>query len=242
MGGAPKLVEEITKLLYEMEETDLAKLIDHTLLRPDATLSDLEKAVEDYRRFGFATLALSPFHSRIVLERYRGVRVCSVISFPMGFDLGDAKLFLARKLLELGVAELDVVMNIQAFKAGMRSAVLEELRELAELAKSFGAVLKVIIETGLLSDEEKVVAVEIVAESGAHFVKTCTGFLGGRATVHDVALLKRASRGRVKVKASGGIRHALDALLMIAAGADRIGTSVGPRIVEELRELRKLFT
>ena len=242
MGGHQRFEVLLNGLVSKLEEQDLAKMIDHTLLKPDATLDDLEKVVSEYNRFGFACLALSPFHSEIVLKKFRNVRVCGVISFPMGFDLKESKLYASRRLLELGVAELDVVMNIQAFKAGMHDVVLDELREIVELAKSFGAIVKVIIETGLLTDEEKIVATNIVAKSGAHFVKTCTGFLGGRATVHDVVLLKRASGGRVGVKASGGIRHAIDALLMISAGADRIGTSTGPRIIEELRELRKRVT
>ncbi len=217
-----------------------AKMIDHTMLKPDATLSDLERAIEEYKRFGFACLALSPYHAKIAATRFRGVRVCTVIAFPMGFSSARANEVLARELLEAGVAELDVVINIHALKAGDREAVVEDLRAVVEVAKGYGAVVKGIIETGLLTDEEKAVASQLVVEAGAHFVKTCTGFLGGKATIHDVALIKRVVGDKAKIKASGGIRHAEDALALIAAGASRIGTSAGPRIVEEFMELKRV--
>ncbi len=226
-------------LLELLDERSLASMIDHTMLKPSATLEDLERAVEEYRRYGFACLALSPYHALVALKRFRDVRICAVIAFPMGFSSPRASSMLARELLEAGVAELDMVMDLHAFKAGDYARVKEGIRAVVEEAKSFGALVKVIIETGLLNDEEKIKASQIVVDAGAHFVKTCTGFLGGRATIHDVALIKSVVGDRAKVKASGGIRHAEDALALISAGADRIGTSTGPRIVEEFRELVK---
>ena len=226
-------------LARRLSVEELASIIDHTLLNPSATMRDLENAIDSYRKYRFACLALSPYHALLALRNYGDVRICAVVGFPMGFDSPRTKISLARELLEAGASEIDMVMNIQAFKSRDLKVVEEEIRDVVEVAKDFGAVVKVIIETGLLSDEEKVLATELVARCGAHYVKTCTGFLGGKATVHDVTLLKRVSRGRVKVKASGGIRHVEDALTFVAVGADRIGTSSGVRIVDEFIELKK---
>lgn len=226
--------------MERLAREELAKKIDHTLLRPGATFDDLKRACLDSARYGFAACCISPWfvkYARELLEG-SGVRVATVISFPHGNVPVEAKVEEARLALEGGAEELDMVMNVGAFKSGLYEIVADEVSRVVELAEERGALVKVIIETAYLSDEEKERAAELVVGAGAHFVKTCTGFAGSRATVHDVLLLKRVLRGRARIKASGGIRHAEDALLLIAAGADRIGTSAGVEIIEELEKLR----
>jgi deoxyribose-phosphate aldolase len=159
--------------------------------------------------------------------------VGTVVGFPLGATLTSAKRFETIEALRLGAAEIDMVQNIGALKSGNRDLVFSEIRALAEVVHDRAALLKVILETGLLSDEEKVIACELSERAGADFVKTSTGFLGGVATVQDVALMRRAVR--IGVKASGGIRTASDAKAMIEAGANRLGTSSGVNIIRELR-------
>ena len=226
----------VEEYLRSISLEKLSSYIDHTLLKPNTTFNDVVKAVEYTRKYGFACLVLSPYHALRLLrdrELSRNIRVCSVIGFPMGYMSTRTKFEEARELIDNGVSEIDMVMNIQAFKEGLYDKVVDEISKIVELAHKNNVAVKVIIETGLLSDEEKIKATELVVEGGADYVKTCTGYLGGRATIHDVILLKKASRGRVKVKASGGIRHLYDAIALILAGADRLGTSSGVQIVEE---------
>ncbi len=229
----------ITELVAKFEPETLARYIDHTLLKPDAPIAEAERVINETRAHGFACAVLSPYHALRLAPKHRDVVLCSVIGFPMGYASTETKVAEAKQLLEAGVQEIDMVMNIQAFKSGDYEHVEHDIASVLDIVKQYGAVLKVIIETGLLSDEEKVYAAKMVARIGAHFVKTCTGFLGGRATVHDVMLLKRSVEGKVKVKAAGGIRHAEDALLLIAAGAERIGTSTGTQIIREFIEIRR---
>ncbi len=231
----------IRVFLEKMDPGSFAKLIDHTLLKPAADTRLLEKYVEDTRRYGFACLMVSQSLLDAVREiAGNTVPLCTVIGFPLGSSFTEAKVLETRLAAEKGAVEVDMVMNISLFKSGRRGAVLEDMRAVVEEARRRGVrAVKVIIETGLLSDEEKAEATRLVAESGADFVKTSTGFLAGGATVHDVALLAEASGGRVKVKAAGGIRHALDAAALVAAGAARIGTSTGDRIMEEYIALRE---
>jgi deoxyribose-phosphate aldolase len=214
---------------------ELARMIDHTLLRPEAGYKQLEKYVDDTRRYGFKLLMIPlSLVERVWEIAGRTIEVGVVVGFPLGNTSTRIKVAEAREAGELGASEVDMVMNINAFKSGDYEFVKRDIAAVVEAARAAGVkVVKVIIETGLLTDEEKVRATELVVEAGADFVKTCTGFLGGVATVHDVHLLKAASRGRVKVKAAGGIRRALDALALIAAGADRIGTSSGDKIMED---------
>ena len=169
-------------------------------------------------------------HSRL---QGSGVKVGTVIGFPFGATLASVKRFEAAEALKLGAAEIDMVQNIGALKSGNRELVASEIRALAELAHERGALLKVILEMGLLTEEEKVIACELSEKAGADFVKTSTGFLGGVATVADVALMRRTVK--IGVKASGGIRTAADAKAMIEAGAGRLGTSAGVNIIRELR-------
>lgn len=221
-----------------------AKLIDHTMLRVDADRKAVGKAVEELLRYGFRCLVASPYHL-YVLNREgftkRDVCIASVVGFPNGYTVTEAKAVEARRLFELGAREVDMVSNIQALKAGDIQTFESDIVAVVDVAKEFNGVVKVIIETGLLSDSEKTLAVEAVVKTKAQFVKTSTGFHQGvpGATVHDVALLKRAARGRVKVKAAGGIRHALDAIVFIEAGADIIGTSFATQIIEEYKNLRR---
>lgn len=230
-------MNNVLDLKYKPSE--LASLIDHTLLKPEASYRVLEKYIDDTKKYGFKLLMI-PLS---LVEKTREIagktiEIGVVIGFPLGNTSTRSKVSEAIEAGELGVSEVDMVMNINAFKSCDYGYVLRDIRAVVDAARNHGVkVVKVIIETGLLSDEEKVKATELVIEGGADFVKTCTGFLGGVATVHDVYLLKNASGGRVRVKAAGGIRRALDALALIAVGADRIGSSSGDKIVEDYIKL-----
>lgn len=225
--------------IKRISSTEFAKYIDHTILKPEATIEDVMRGVDYTRRYGFACLVVSPYHALRILGEVKDIRICSVIGFPLGYNNTSTKIEEAKKLIEKGIAEIDMVMNIQAFKEKNYDYVLSEISKITEIAHRENVVVKVIIETGLLSDEEKVKATELVIEGGADYVKTCTGFLGGKATVHDVILLRNASKGKVKVKASGGIRRLYDAIALIMAGADRLGTSSGVAIMEEFLRIKK---
>lgn len=220
---------------------EFAKLIDHTLLKPSADYKLVEKYVEEARKYGFKALVL-PLSLIPIAREISGntVSYATVIGFPLGSTSTSVKVYEVLQAAEHGVSEVDVVMNINYFKMRKHDSVLRDMVEVVSAAKKSGVeAVKVIIETNLLSDEEKVSALELVVKSGADYVKTCTGFLNGGVTLHDVALLSRAARGRVRVKASGGIRHAVDAVALVLAGASRIGTSSGAEIVEEYIKLRE---
>lgn len=225
--------------IKRISSTEFAKYIDHTILKPEATIEDVMRGVDYTRRYGFACLVASPYHALRILDEVKDIRICSVVGFPLGYNSTSTKIEEAKKLIEKGIAEIDMVMNIQAFKEKNYDYVLSEISKITEIAHRESVVVKVIIETGLLSDEEKVKATELVMEGGADYVKTCTGFLGGKATVHDVILLRNASKGKVKVKASGGIRRLYDAIALIMAGADRLGTSSGVIVMEEFLRIKK---
>ncbi len=229
-------IEEFVK---KTSISDFAKYIDHTIIKPSTSLEEVLKGVEDYKKYGFACLVLSSYHSLYVLSKDKNIKVCTVIGFPMGYQPTEVKVKEAEIVLEQGASEIDMVMNIQAFKSGNYDYVLNDIRKIVDIARSYNALVKVIIETGLLDDNEKLKATELVLKSGANYVKTCTGFLGGKATIHDVALLKSVVREQIGVKAAGGIRHAYDAIVLILAGASRIGTSSGVKIIEEYRKLKE---
>ncbi|MGB9827592.1 MAG: deoxyribose-phosphate aldolase [Thermosphaera sp.] len=218
---------------------EFASMIDHTLLKPDADYKTLEKYVSDVREYGFKLLMLPLSLLNKALEiAGRTIKYGVVVGFPLGNTSTRVKVFEAVEAVSSGASEIDMVMNISLFKSKEYSRVLEDMSAVVSEARKKGVEsVKVIIETTFLDDAEKIKAVELVAQAGADYVKTNTGFLGGGATVHDVALLYRASQGRVRVKASGGIRHALDALALIGAGASRIGTSNGDKLVKEFLEL-----
>jgi deoxyribose-phosphate aldolase len=216
---------------------DLARMIDHTNLRPESTPKQIVRLCQEGREFGFAAVAVHPCYVSLAVAQLQGsaVKVATVAGFPLGADLTCAKCFEAEETLRLGAAEIDMVLNIGALKSGDRDAVLADIRSVVEVAHAHSGLLKVILETGLLTDDEKKAACEISVQAKADFVKTSTGFLGGGATVADVALMRRVVGNAAGVKASGGIRTLADAEAMIAAGASRIGTSSGVSIIRELR-------
>jgi deoxyribose-phosphate aldolase len=216
---------------------DVAKLIDHTLLKPEASYDQIDALCDEARKFGFASVCVNPVHVRRCAARLKGspVVVCTVIGFPLGATPSEIKALEARRALREGARELDMVINIGALKSGDHRAVYDDIRVVAESARDGGALLKVIIETALLTDAEKVAACVAAKKARANFVKTSTGFAKGGATAADVSLMARAVDHKLGVKASGGVGSAADAEKMIAAGATRIGASVGVRIVQESR-------
>ncbi len=212
---------------------DLRKLIDNTLLKPFATPAEVESFVRRSLQIGFYAVCVNPYHVRIASEVANcRIKVCSVVGFPLGLSKKETKIQEAVRAVRDGADELDVVMNISEFKARNYGYVEEEIKA---LKRETGVLLKVILETCYLTEEEKETAVKLCIEAGADFVKTSTGFGDGGATVEDVRFLKRVAEGRIKVKASGGIRDLKTALAMVEAGADRIGTSSGFRIYEEAK-------
>jgi deoxyribose-phosphate aldolase len=214
---------------------DWASLIDHTLLKPEAAEDDIRRLCEEAARFHFASVCINPTWVRAAACHLRGtnVPVCTVIGFPLGATLADVKAYEARRAIMEGARELDMVINIGALKSGDDCAVEHDIRSVAEVAHEYGAVCKVIIETALLTDEEKVRASLAAKRAGADFVKTSTGFSKGGATVADVALMRQAVGPDLGVKASGGVKGLEDARKMVEAGATRIGASVGVKIAQE---------
>ena len=212
---------------------DLAGLIDHTLLKPDATTEEIDALCDEAREFGFAAVCINPYWVRRAADRLRGtpVRVASVVGFPFGATTPDVKAFEARRVIRDGAREIDMVINIGALKSGEHAAVRREIERVADACREAGAALKVIIEAALLTDEEKVIASHLAKEAKADFVKTSTGYASGGATIHDVLLMRETVGPKMGVKAAGGIRSAEDVRDMVAAGATRIGASAGVRIV-----------
>lgn len=212
---------------------ELARYIDHTLLRPDATSTEIDTMCDEAMEFGFASVCINPTWVKRASERLRGsdVKVCTVIGFPLGANSSDIKAMEARKALRDGAREVDMVINVGALKSGDRALVLADIERVVDAAHEGGAIVKVILETFLLTDEEKVVASALARKAKADFVKTSTGFAGGGATVFDVALMRETVGPDMGVKASGGVRTLEDAEDMIAAGATRIGASAGVEIV-----------
>ena len=214
---------------------DWASLIDHTLLKPEASESDIKKLCNEAIQFGFASVCVNPVWVKKAAEFLKGsnVPVCTVIGFPLGATLPDVKAYEARRSIFNGAREVDMVINIGALKSGDDCAVEDDIRAVAEAAHENGILLKVIIETALLTDEEKVRACLASKNAGADFVKTSTGFAKGGATVEDVNLMRRTVGKALGVKASGGVKGIEDARAMFEAGATRIGASVGVKIAQE---------
>lgn len=214
---------------------DWASLIDHTLLKPEASEADIRKLCDEAAQFGFASVCVNPAWVKRASEYLRGtgVPVCTVIGFPLGATLPDVKAFEARRAIFDGAREVDMVINIGALKSGDDCAVEDDIRAVAQAAHENGVLLKVIIETALLTDEEKVRACLASKNAGADFVKTSTGFAKGGATVEDVSLMRRTVGSALGVKASGGVKGIDDARAMFEAGATRIGASVGVKIAQE---------
>ncbi|HIC93571.1 MAG TPA: deoxyribose-phosphate aldolase [Anaerolineae bacterium] len=219
------------------QPTDIAKIIDHTLLKPEATRDQIVQLCREAREYGFAAVCVNPCYVKLATELLRGspVKVCSVVGFPLGATLPEVKAYEARRAIEEGAAEIDMVINIGALKSGDLELVRRDIAAVVDVCHAKGALCKVIIEAALLSDEEKVLACQLAKAAGADYVKTSTGFGPGGATVHDVALMRRTVGPGMGVKAAGGIRSYEAARNMIEAGATRIGASAGVKIVREAR-------
>ncbi len=207
------------------------KYIDHTLLKPESTPQDIEKLCLEAKEYDFASVCIQPCYVKMAygLLKETDVKVCTVIGFPLGANTTEIKIQEACQAVEEGAEEIDMVINIGALKAGDTVYVTEEIRRIKEAVGEH--ILKVIIETCLLTDEEKVLACQCAVNAGADFVKTSTGFSKGGATVEDVRLMKQTVGDRCRVKASGGIRTPEDFIAMIEAGAARIGTSSGIKLI-----------
>lgn len=214
---------------------DWASLIDHTLLKPEASEVDIRKLCDEAAKYGFASVCVNPVWVKKASEFLKdsGVPVCTVIGFPLGATLSDVKAFEARRAIFNGACEVDMVINVGALKSGDDCAVEDDIRAVAEAAHENGVLCKVIIETALLTDDEKVRACLAARNAGADFVKTSTGFSKGGATVDDVRLMRRTVGKALGVKASGGVKGIDDARKMFEAGATRIGASVGVKIAQE---------
>ena len=218
----------------EMTRERLAGVIDHTQLKPEATDEQIAQLCDEARRYGFASVCVNPVHVERCVQLLAGtdVAVCTVAGFPLGANLTATKAFEAERAIAEGAAEIDMVMNVGALKSGQQDQVEEDIAVVARVCYEAGALLKVIIEAALLTDEEKATACRLARSAGADFVKTSTGFGPGGATVEDVALMRGVLGPEIGVKAAGGIRTYRDALDMIAAGANRIGASSSVAIVE----------
>ncbi len=216
---------------------DIAGYIDHTLLKPEATATEIEKLCKEAREFHFAAVCVNPPFVKQCAELLRGsgVEIATVVGFPLGAHTTATKVFETEQAIVDGATEIDMVINIGALKAKRDDFVREDIHAVVEAAHRQGAIVKVIIEAALLNDEEKVRASRLSKEAGADFVKTSTGFGPGGATAHDVALMRETVGPNLGVKAAGGVKNLEQAQEMIKAGATRIGASAGVKIVQEAR-------
>lgn len=215
----------------------VARLIDHTLLAPDATRQDIERLCREAAEHGFATVCINPVWVAACAALLRGtpVLVCSVVGFPLGATTPDVKQFETRRVIFDGAREVDMVIDIGALKSGDRATVERDIAAVTAVCRDVRVLSKVIIEAALLSDDEKAAACTIAKAAGADYVKTSTGFGPGGATTADVALMRRVVGPEMGVKAAGGVRDLATLRAMVQAGASRIGSSAGVRIVEEAR-------
>ncbi|MBC8781037.1 deoxyribose-phosphate aldolase [Staphylococcus capitis] len=213
---------------------NVAKYIDHTLLKPDSTREQIDKILEEAKKYQFKSVCINPTHVSYASQQLldTDVLVCTVIGFPLGATTTDVKVFETENAIKNGASEIDMVINIGALKDQRYDEVQKDIEGV--IAAANGKTVKVIIETVLLTDEEKVKACELAEKAGATFVKTSTGFAGGGATPEDVKLMKDTVGNRLEVKASGGVRSLEDFEKMIEAGATRIGASAGAQIIEGL--------
>jgi deoxyribose-phosphate aldolase len=217
----------------------MARLIDHTLLKPDATPDQIAQLCYEARKYEFASVCVNPTHVKLCAQLLRGspVKVCTVIGFPLGASSTEVKVFETETALRDGASEIDMVINIGAVKAKDHDLVAKDINGVVRMAHASGALVKVIIETALLTDEEKEVASLLAKEAGADFVKTSTGFSSGGATAEDVALIRRTIGPEMGIKAAGGVKSYEDAKKMVFAGATRIGASAGIKIVQAESEM-----
>jgi deoxyribose-phosphate aldolase len=213
----------------------LASMIDHTLLKPEATRSQVEQLCDEAKQHSFASVCVNPAYVRLCAQRLEGssVKVCAVVGFPLGATLPEVKAFETQQALDAGATEIDMVINIGALKSQDHDLVVRDIAAVVGTAHARNALVKVIIETALLTDDEKTLACLLAQSAGADFVKTSTGFGPAGAKVEDVALMCRVVGPTMGVKAAGGIRTLADAKKMVAAGATRIGASASVKIMAE---------
>jgi deoxyribose-phosphate aldolase len=215
----------------------VSSLIDHTLLKPDATRQDLEKLCREAAEFRFATVCVNPVWVAFCAAqlRHSSVGVCTVVGFPLGATTADVKNYETRRVIFDGAREVDMVINVGALKSGDVRTVERDIEAVAQPCRDAGVLSKVIIEAALLTDDEKVTACTLAKAAGADYVKTSTGFGPGGATVADVALMRRVVGADMGVKAAGGVRDLDGLMAMVAAGATRVGASAGVKIVQQSR-------
>jgi len=220
---------------------EFARLIDHTLLKPEATRDEIRKLCQEAVRFGFASVVINPWYVPLAAELVRGtpVKVATVVGFPLGATLPQVKIYETEQAIKLGAQEMDMVINIGALKSGQDDVVELDIRGVVEASHREGAICKVILEAALLTVEEKVRGCLAAKNAGADFVKTSTGFGPGGATAEDVALMRAVVGSEIGVKAAGGIRTVEDLKRMVSAGATRIGASASVRIMEEARGISR---
>jgi len=221
--------EKLTKI-----DPAIAALIDHTILKPEATHTDVIKVCREARQYGFASVCVNPYWVPLVKTELAGsaVLVCTVVGFPLGATSSESKAAETAFAIRDGAQEIDMVINVGALRSGDTDAVRKDIAAVVEIAHKGGAIVKVILETALLDDTQKTVACQVAKAAGADFVKTSTGFSSAGATAHDIALMRAAVGPGMGVKASGGIRTLQDLQAMTAAGATRIGASASVKIVE----------
>jgi deoxyribose-phosphate aldolase len=224
-------------MIMPLTESEIAKLIDHTLLKPDATQDEIRKLCEEALQYQFASVCVNPWNVAQSAELLRGckVKVCSVAGFPLGATLPEVKVFEAQKSIQRGAQEIDMVINIGALKSGRVDAVEADIHGVVAASHHAGAICKVIIETCLLTREEKIQASLAAKNAGADFVKTSTGFSTAGATPEDVRLIRETIGPNTGIKAAGGVRTLEDLQKMVEAGATRIGASAGVKIIQQLR-------
>jgi deoxyribose-phosphate aldolase len=218
------------------EQQRLAAMIDHTLLKPEASSAGIKKLCDEAREYGFASVCVNPTHVQAATQHLHttSVKVCTVIGFPLGANATQTKVFESELALKHGATELDMVLNIGALVEGNHGLVESDIRAVVEVGHKAGALVKVIIETALLEDVHIIAASEIVTRAGADFIKTSTGFAAKGASVEHIRLMRKHIGAAVKIKASGGIRDLAFTQELIAAGAERIGASAGVAIVDAL--------
>ncbi len=217
--------------------SEIASLIDHTILRADATRQDVLKVCGEAREYGFASVCVNPYWVPLVTHQLEGfsVKVCTVIGFPLGANTTETKAFEATSAIRMGAQEIDMVLNIGALRSGELETVKVDIAAVVDASHAHGAIVKVILETALLNEAEKIAACEACIAAKADFVKTSTGFSTAGATEQDVELMRRTVGTAMGVKASGGIRTLEDLQKMVAAGASRIGASASVKIVDASR-------
>jgi deoxyribose-phosphate aldolase len=215
------------------KDCELNGLIDHTILKPDATVDDIIKICKEVKLYRFASVCLNPGWVSLAVDHLKDGVICTVIGFPLGANSSVMKAFEARLAIENGAKEVDMVINIGQLKSGNYDLVYQDIAIVSDTCQQNDVLLKVIIETCLLNEDEKIIACLLAKKAGADFVKTSTGFSSGGATESDIRLMRKVVGNKMGVKASGGVRTEADARAMVAAGANRIGASSGIKIVDQ---------